>query len=218
MHILNDPSFFLTNKTGALQGEELGLMNPLSESSCNCSDSSFISDGANRYGARATAKQRVQPWENVAKQRVTQSFSPETIISFPSLGEEDGTEGPMVIEAEIGRHSVHQMYVDGGESSEVLYEHCFVRLQPKIRSQMIPATTSLIGFSGETIWPIGQISLLARIGDEEHSTSAWMNFMVISTRNVKIPGKRRNGNDTKQQSHPDEIVTPPKNQDNAAEW
>ncbi|GJT00338.1 reverse transcriptase domain-containing protein [Tanacetum coccineum] len=121
----------------------------------------------------------IQPWEKVAKQRVTQSFSPETIIFFPSLGEEDRTEGPMIIEAEIGGHSVHRMYVDEGASSEVLYEHCFVRLRPEIRSQMIPATTSLIGFSGETIWPIGQISLLVRIGDEEHSTSAWMNFMVI---------------------------------------
>nr|GFC50141.1 hypothetical protein [Tanacetum cinerariifolium] len=29
-------------------------MKPLSERSCNCSDNSFISDGANRYGARAT--------------------------------------------------------------------------------------------------------------------------------------------------------------------
>ncbi|GJV38151.1 hypothetical protein Tco_1410628 [Tanacetum coccineum] len=96
----------------------------------------------------------------VAKQRITQSFSPETVISFPSLGEEDGTEGPMIIEAEIGGHFVHRIYVDGGASSEVLYEHCFVRLRPEIRSQMIPATTSLIGFSGETIWPIGQISLL----------------------------------------------------------
>ncbi|GJT16464.1 hypothetical protein Tco_0875170 [Tanacetum coccineum] len=121
----------------------------------------------------------IQPWERVAKQRVTQSFSLETIISFPSLGEEDGTKGPMIIEAEIGEHFVHRIYVDGGASSEVLYEHCFVRLRPKIRSQMIPATTSLIGFSGETIWPIGQISLLVKIGDEEHSTSAWMNFMVI---------------------------------------
>nr|GEV43226.1 hypothetical protein [Tanacetum cinerariifolium] len=54
MHILNDPSFFLTNKTVAPQGEELGLMMPLSESSCSCLDKSFISDGANRYGARAT--------------------------------------------------------------------------------------------------------------------------------------------------------------------
>ncbi|GJW12782.1 hypothetical protein Tco_1578609 [Tanacetum coccineum] len=54
MHILNDQSFFLTNKTGAPQGEELGLMKPLLESSCSCSDNSFISDGASRYGARAT--------------------------------------------------------------------------------------------------------------------------------------------------------------------
>ncbi|GJS51831.1 reverse transcriptase domain-containing protein [Tanacetum coccineum] len=94
-------------------------------------------------------------------------------------GDEDGTEGPMIIEAEIGGHFVHRLYVDGEASSEVLYEHCFVRLWPEIRSQMIPTTTSLTGFSGETIWPIGQISLLVKIGDEEHSTSAWMNFMVI---------------------------------------
>ncbi|GJZ69628.1 reverse transcriptase domain-containing protein [Tanacetum coccineum] len=107
-----------------------------------------------------------------------QSFLQGEVTAF-SHREEDGTKGPMIIEAEIGGHLVHRMYVDGGASSEVLYEHCFVRLQLEIRSQMIPATTSLIGFSGETIWQIGQISLLVRIGDEEHSTSAWMNFMVI---------------------------------------
>ncbi|GKB13106.1 reverse transcriptase domain-containing protein [Tanacetum coccineum] len=44
---------------------------------------------------------------------------------------------------------------------------------------MVPATTHLIGFSGETIWPLGQIALLVKIGNEVHSTSAWMNFMVI---------------------------------------
>ncbi|GJR82199.1 hypothetical protein Tco_0152984 [Tanacetum coccineum] len=121
----------------------------------------------------------IQPWERVAKQRLIQSFSLETIISFPSLGEEDGTEGLMIIEAEIGGHFVHRIYVDGGASSEVLYEHYFVKLWPEIRSQMIPSTISLIGFSGETIWPLGQISLLVKIGDEEHSTLAWMNFMVI---------------------------------------
>ncbi|GJX26251.1 reverse transcriptase domain-containing protein [Tanacetum coccineum] len=35
-------------------------------------------------------------------------------------GEEDGTEGPMVIEVEVGGHLVHLMYVDGGASSEIL--------------------------------------------------------------------------------------------------
>ncbi|GJZ49366.1 reverse transcriptase domain-containing protein [Tanacetum coccineum] len=92
----------------------------------------------------------IQPWERVAKQKVTQSFSPKTTISFPPLGDEDGTEGPMIIEAEIGGHFVHRMYVDRRASSEILYEHCF-------------------------------ISLPVKIGDEEHSTTAWMNFMVVSS-------------------------------------
>ncbi|GJV22381.1 reverse transcriptase domain-containing protein [Tanacetum coccineum] len=121
----------------------------------------------------------VQSWERVARQRITQSFSPNPEILFPPLGEDEGTEDPMIIEAEIGGHCVHRMYVDGGLASEILYEHCFSRLRPEIKKQLIPATTPLIGFSGETIWPIGQIQLLVAIGDEEHSASAWMNFMVV---------------------------------------
>ncbi|GJR88544.1 reverse transcriptase domain-containing protein [Tanacetum coccineum] len=121
----------------------------------------------------------IQPWERVAKPRITQSFSPEIAISFPPLSEEDGTEGPMIIEVEMGGHFVHRVYIDGGASSEVLYEHCFVKLRKEIRDQMVPATTHLVGFSGETIWPLGQIALLVKIGNEAHSTSAWMNFMVI---------------------------------------
>ncbi|GKA25796.1 reverse transcriptase domain-containing protein [Tanacetum coccineum] len=68
--------------------------------------------------------------------------------------EDEGTEGLMIIEAEIGGHCIHHMYVDGESASEIL-------------------------FSGEIIWPIGQIQLLVRIGDEEHSALAWMNFMVV---------------------------------------
>ncbi|GKA91568.1 reverse transcriptase domain-containing protein [Tanacetum coccineum] len=104
----------------------------------------------------------VQPWQRVARQR-------------PPL-EEEGTEGPMIIEAEIGGRFIHRMYVDGGSASEILYEHCFNRLRPEIKNQMVSATAPLIGFSGEIIWPLGQLSLLVKIEDEEHSTSAWMIF------------------------------------------
>nr|GEY86265.1 reverse transcriptase domain-containing protein [Tanacetum cinerariifolium] len=72
-----------------------------------------------------------------------------------------------------------RMYVDGGSSMEILYEHFFNRLRPEIKSQMVPATTSLTGFSGETIWPLGQLRLLVIIGDANHSTRAWMNFMIV---------------------------------------
>nr|GEZ99947.1 reverse transcriptase domain-containing protein [Tanacetum cinerariifolium] len=95
------------------------------------------------------------------------------------IGEEDGTEGSIIIKAEMGGHFVHRMYVNGGSSLKILYEHCFNRFRLKVRSQMVPTTTPLVGFSGEIIWPLGQISLLVKIGDEEHSTSALMNFMVV---------------------------------------
>nr|GEU48635.1 reverse transcriptase domain-containing protein [Tanacetum cinerariifolium] len=68
-----------------------------------------------------------------------------------------------------------------GSSMEILYEHCFNRLWPEINSQMVLATTSLTGFSGETIWPLRQLRLLVIIGDTNPSTRAWMNFMIVKS-------------------------------------
>nr|GEW33609.1 reverse transcriptase domain-containing protein [Tanacetum cinerariifolium] len=74
---------------------------------------------------------------------------------------EDGTDGLMIIEAEMGGHFVHCMYVDGGSSLKILYEHDFNRFR-----------------------------------DEEHSTSAWMNFIIIRSPSpyngiIRRPGVRR---------------------------
>nr|GEY69775.1 reverse transcriptase domain-containing protein [Tanacetum cinerariifolium] len=121
----------------------------------------------------------VQPWHRMTRHKVTQSFAHVREITFPPLATSRGTEGPLVIEAEISGHMIHRMYVNRGSSTEVLYEHCFNRLRSKIKSQMVPTMTSLTGFSGETIWPLGQLRLLVIIGDAEHSTKAWMNFMIV---------------------------------------
>ncbi|GJX74912.1 reverse transcriptase domain-containing protein [Tanacetum coccineum] len=121
----------------------------------------------------------IQPWHRMTRQRVTQSFKRVREITFPSLTTISGIEGPLVIEAEIGGHTIYRMYVDRGSSTEVLYEHCFNQLRLEIKNQMVPATTSLTGFSGETIWPLGQLRLLVTIGKAYHSTRAWMNFMIV---------------------------------------
>nr|GEX25287.1 reverse transcriptase domain-containing protein [Tanacetum cinerariifolium] len=68
----------------------------------------------------------------------------------------------IVICAKIGRHDIHRMYVDGGSASKILYQHCFVRLRPKVRCNLVPTTVSLIGFSREIFWPLGQILLRPR--------------------------------------------------------
>ncbi|GJV03553.1 reverse transcriptase domain-containing protein [Tanacetum coccineum] len=119
----------------------------------------------------------IQPWQRMTRQKLTQ-LCPGREILRPTANS-DGTEGPLVIEAEIGGHMIHRMYIDGGSSTEILYEHCFNQLRPEIKNQMVPATTSLTGFSGETIWPLGQLRLLVTIGDADHSTKAWMNFMIV---------------------------------------
>nr|GEV53512.1 reverse transcriptase domain-containing protein [Tanacetum cinerariifolium] len=123
----------------------------------------------------------VRSWQRTVKQKITQSFEQGTEITFPPLANSNGIEGPLVIEAEIGGHTIHRMYIDGGSSMEILYEHCFNRLRPDIKKQIVPATTSLTGFSGETTWPLGQLKLLVTIGDATHSTKAWMNFMIVKS-------------------------------------
>ncbi|GJR54492.1 hypothetical protein Tco_1405013 [Tanacetum coccineum] len=44
---------------------------------------------------------------------------------------------------------------------------------------MVSTTTSLTGFSGETIWPLRQLRILVTIEDTVHSTKSWMNFMIV---------------------------------------
>nr|GEW23511.1 reverse transcriptase domain-containing protein [Tanacetum cinerariifolium] len=121
----------------------------------------------------------MERFKRVKRQKVTQSFTHVKDITFLPLAANKGTGGPLVIEAKISEHAVHHIYVDGGSSMEVLYEHYFNQLWPEIKSQMVPATTSLTCFSGETIWPLGQLRILVTIWDAKHYTRAWMNFMIV---------------------------------------
>nr|GEW84790.1 reverse transcriptase domain-containing protein [Tanacetum cinerariifolium] len=50
-------------------------------------------------------------WERIARQKITQSFSPNPEIFFPPLGEDEGIEGPMIIEADLRGHCIHRMEI-----------------------------------------------------------------------------------------------------------
>nr|GEU65675.1 reverse transcriptase domain-containing protein [Tanacetum cinerariifolium] len=145
-------------------------------------ESSHIFPPGGGGGLESRAKEVVpimKAARGVARQKIMQSFSSNPKIFFPPLGKNEGIEGPMIIEAKIGGHCIHRIDVDGGSASEIMYEHCFSRLRLEIKNLRVPATIPLIGFSGEIIWPIGKIQLPVTIGDEEHSASSWMNFVVV---------------------------------------
>nr|GEW78273.1 reverse transcriptase domain-containing protein [Tanacetum cinerariifolium] len=57
----------------------------------------------------------VRSWQRTAKQKITQSFEQGKEITFPPLTTNNGTEGPLVIEAEIGGHTIHRIdYITDG--------------------------------------------------------------------------------------------------------
>ncbi|GJW88797.1 reverse transcriptase domain-containing protein, partial [Tanacetum coccineum] len=57
---------------------------------------------------KAAAIYMIQPWQRVTRQKVTQSFDRIREFMFPPLTANEGTKGPLVIEAEIGGHTVHR--------------------------------------------------------------------------------------------------------------
>nr|GEV10322.1 reverse transcriptase domain-containing protein [Tanacetum cinerariifolium] len=63
----------------------------------------------------------IWPWQRVTRQKVTQSSTHVKEITFPPLTANKGTEGPLVIEAKIGGHVVHHIYVDEGSSMELKF-------------------------------------------------------------------------------------------------
>ncbi|GKF10962.1 hypothetical protein Tco_0048888 [Tanacetum coccineum] len=87
----------------------------------------------------------VQPWERVARQRITQSFSPNSEIFFPPLGEDEGTEGPMIVEAEIGGHCVYPTTPLIGFSGEIIWSIGQIQLLVTIRDDE-HAASALMNF------------------------------------------------------------------------
>nr|GFB85669.1 reverse transcriptase domain-containing protein [Tanacetum cinerariifolium] len=67
---------------------------------------------------KAAAIYMIRPWQRVTRQMVTQSFAHVKEITFPPLTANKGTEGPLIIAAEMGGYAIHRIYVDGGSSME----------------------------------------------------------------------------------------------------
>ncbi|GJS93625.1 hypothetical protein Tco_0800593 [Tanacetum coccineum] len=110
------------------------------------------------------------------RQKINSVVSTDLEISFPPLGNDEGAEGPLIIEAEVGGHQVHRMCIDGGSSFEILYEHCFNRLRPEIRTKM-SSSQFADGFRVNKK-AIRANNTFSEAGMPEHSTSSMVDFMV----------------------------------------
>ncbi|GKC94418.1 hypothetical protein Tco_1159860 [Tanacetum coccineum] len=69
--------------------------------------------------------------------------------------------------------------MDSRSSCEVIYEHCFLKSKPFIRSVRVNSKTLFVGFSGEHSWPLGDVPLEIIIGDASFSRTEILNFVIV---------------------------------------
>ncbi|GJT12409.1 reverse transcriptase domain-containing protein [Tanacetum coccineum] len=75
-------------------------------------------------------------------------------IIFPPVPKVNNA--PVIIDAKIFGRKVGRVYMDSGSSCEIIYEHCFEKLNPTIKATKVDLKTPLVGFSGERSWSIDE--------------------------------------------------------------
>ncbi|GJW54172.1 hypothetical protein Tco_0098257 [Tanacetum coccineum] len=72
---------------------------------------------------------------------------------------------PILISVQVYRRKVGRVLLDGGAFCDIIYEHYFLKLRKEVRERRKDIYTTLSGFFGEQVIPLGEISLQITIGE-----------------------------------------------------
>ncbi|GJW63016.1 reverse transcriptase domain-containing protein [Tanacetum coccineum] len=101
-----------------------------------------------------------------------------TPITFPSVSTEDVSNETLIVKAKVEGYLVRMIYVDGGASVEVMFEHCFENLSLAIKARLKETQTDLVGFAREATKTLGKIELEVSFGSEGLCRRMTMKFTV----------------------------------------
>ncbi|GJZ22337.1 reverse transcriptase domain-containing protein [Tanacetum coccineum] len=91
----------------------------------------------------------------------------DNTIAFPSVPRYQLTDCPVVVDALIKGFRVRRIHVDGGSSSNVMYEHYFRNLSYRTRSRLKESRVPLVGFSGEEQDLEDHLSIFSAAAEQE---------------------------------------------------
>lgn len=83
----------------------------------------------------------------------------------------------LVIKAEIGGYNVERVFINAGNSVDVIFWDCFRRLG--LKSMVDPVETSLFGFAGESVRVTGRVKLQLTLGEGRLRQLRTINFMLV---------------------------------------
>ncbi|KAH7847010.1 hypothetical protein Vadar_020735 [Vaccinium darrowii] len=105
----------------------------------------------------------------------------EGITETPITFTDDDLEGvsvphndALVITLRIGEYDVEKILVDQGASTEIMYYDTFKRMELPVNS-LQKCLIPLVGFSAQTVWPMGKVTLPVRAGSVVLKTD----FLVV---------------------------------------
>ncbi|GAV78076.1 hypothetical protein CFOL_v3_21544, partial [Cephalotus follicularis] len=107
----------------------------------------------------------------------------EEVITF-SEADYEGVrlphDDPVVVTLLVELFTMKRILIDSGSSTDILYKHAFDQLRIPA-DQLKPVKTPLVGFTGETIHPMGSINLSVVAGTAPRQTQVEMTFLVVDT-------------------------------------
>ncbi|GAV60533.1 hypothetical protein CFOL_v3_04063, partial [Cephalotus follicularis] len=107
----------------------------------------------------------------------------EEVISF-SEADYEGVrlphDDPVVVTLLVELFTMKRILLDSDSSADILYKHAFDQLRIPA-DQLKPVKTPLVGFTGETIHPLGSINLSMVAGTAPRQTQVKMTFLVVDT-------------------------------------
>ncbi|GAV60166.1 hypothetical protein CFOL_v3_03697, partial [Cephalotus follicularis] len=107
----------------------------------------------------------------------------EEVITFSEVDYEGVRlphDDPVVVTLLVELFTMKRILIDSGSSTDILYKHAFDQLRIPA-DQLKPVKTPLVGFSGETIHPLGSINLSVVAGTAPRQTHVEMTFLVVDT-------------------------------------
>ncbi|XP_073119762.1 uncharacterized protein [Henckelia pumila] len=108
----------------------------------------------------------------------------ETIQDGLSFSDKDlenprGTHNDaLIISATISNFWVKKILVDSGSSADIIFHNAFVKLGIS-NAQLTPVNTPLVGFSGEIVEALGEVTLPLSLGSYPKRSTKMVKFLVV---------------------------------------